>query len=88
MNKPLSPATPANALLLQKEVTKRLQDELDLLNNTYFQMSQMRNRSDLKNHADFVRRHKELFIQSIHLEADLHRSQAKEKLLEAQQAAA
>jgi hypothetical protein len=84
---PPTSTTAENALYLQKEQTKRLQAELDQLNNSYYQMSQLRNRTDIRNHADFVRRHKELFIQSIHLEADLHRSQAKEKLLEAQQAA-
>jgi hypothetical protein len=72
---------PPNALFLQAEETKRLQTEFDAVNRTYFEMSQMRNRTDIKGHADFIRRHKDLFIESIHIMADLERSKAKEAAL-------
>jgi membrane glycosyltransferase len=75
-------ATPApNALYLQREVSLRLQSEFDAANRTYYEMSQMRNRTTIQNHDDFIRRHKEIFIESIHLEADLKRSKAKEAAL-------
>jgi hypothetical protein len=70
-----------NALFLQAEETKRLQAEFDAANRTYYEMSQMRNRTTIKNHEDFIRRHKDLFIESVHIEADLKRSKAKEEAL-------
>lgn len=75
------PTPKPNALFLQAEETKRLQAEFDAVNRTYFQMSEYRNRIDVKGHADFVRRHKDLFIESIHIGADLERSKAKEEAL-------
>jgi hypothetical protein len=57
----VSPTPKPNALFLQAEETKRLQAEFDAVNRTYFEMSQMRNRTTIKNridvkgHADFVR---------------------------------
>jgi hypothetical protein len=72
---------PPNALFLQAEETRRLQTEFDAVNRTYFEMSEMRNRTDIKGHADFIRRHKDLFIESIHIGADLERSKAKEEAL-------
>jgi hypothetical protein len=77
----VSPTPEPNALFLQAEETKRLQTEFDAVNRTYFEMSQYRNRIDVKGHADFVRRHKDLFIESIHIRADLERSKAKEAAL-------
>jgi hypothetical protein len=75
-------ATPApNALYLQREVSRRLQSEFDAANRTYYEMSQMRNRTTIQNHDDFIRRHKDLFIESVHLRADLERSKAKEAAL-------
>jgi hypothetical protein len=73
--------TAPNALFLQGEETKRLQTEFDAVNRTYYEMSEMRNRTTIQNHDDFIRRHKDLFIESVHLEADLKRSKAKEAAL-------
>lgn len=79
---PLDLPTPPNALFLQREETKHLQAQFDHINKTYFDMSTMRNRTDIKDHADFVRRHKDLFFESIHIGADLERSRAREAALQ------
>lgn len=71
-----------NALILQQAETKRLEAELQYVNRTYYEMSQHRNRIDVKDFEEFYRRQQDRFIESIHVQAELKRSQAREAALE------
>ena len=66
----------------QKRISANIRAELNSVNEEYSSMSAHRNRVDVKDHAEFVARHKSLFFRSLELQADLKRSEALERAIE------